>query len=229
MDFRGFPTMQGALESEPVGGYDVSRSCDHPYVAFFHLFFRSAAILTYMFCTWFSANFVLIFIICVLLLAFDFWTVKNVSGRLLVGLRWWNEILEDGSSEWRFESADVRWSARPVMATRLTRARARLTAQLSHRRGNSLDSGVFWGGLLVAPAIWALFAFGALLRLNFEWLLIVIVALGLNGANVVGYLRCKKGASCVGKAGDELAGLRRAPRVCQTLARGSRASSPRQG
>ncbi len=28
----------------------------------------------------------------VLLLAFDFWTVKNVSGRLLVGLRWWNEV-----------------------------------------------------------------------------------------------------------------------------------------
>jgi len=29
--------------------------------------------------------------ICVLLLSsFDFWTVKNVTGRLLVGLRWWN-------------------------------------------------------------------------------------------------------------------------------------------
>jgi hypothetical protein len=27
-----------------------------------------------------------------LLLAFDFWTVKNVTGRLLVGLRWWNEV-----------------------------------------------------------------------------------------------------------------------------------------
>jgi hypothetical protein len=38
----------------------------------------------------------------------DFWTVKNVSGRLLVGLRWWNEIKEDGESVWVFESSKVR-------------------------------------------------------------------------------------------------------------------------
>ncbi len=33
-----------------------------------------------------------IFIVVVLLFAFDFWTVKNVTGRLLVGLKWWSEI-----------------------------------------------------------------------------------------------------------------------------------------
>ena len=43
----------------------------------------------------------------VLLLAFDFWTVKNVSGRLMVGLRWWNKIEEDGTSTWMFESKKV--------------------------------------------------------------------------------------------------------------------------
>lgn len=42
------------------------------------------------------------------MLAFDFWTVKNVSGRLLVGLRWWNEIKDDGSNEWVFESKENR-------------------------------------------------------------------------------------------------------------------------
>jgi hypothetical protein len=52
-------------------------------------------------------NFVGVFIVEILLLSFDFWTVKNVTGRLLVGLRWWNEIKEDGSSEWIFESLEV--------------------------------------------------------------------------------------------------------------------------
>ena len=52
-------------------------------------------------------NSVLLFVIIVLLLAFDFWTVKNVSGRLLCGLRWWNETGPDGESVWVFESADV--------------------------------------------------------------------------------------------------------------------------
>ncbi len=59
---------------------------------FFHLFFRSAAIVTYIVCELFSSSFVLNFIVVVLLLAFDFWTIKNVTGRLVVGLRWWNHV-----------------------------------------------------------------------------------------------------------------------------------------
>ena len=43
-----------------------------------------------------------------LLLAFDFWTVKNVSGRLMVGLRWWSEVRADGSTDWKFEAQEVR-------------------------------------------------------------------------------------------------------------------------
>ena len=35
-----------------------------------------------------------------------FLQVKNVSGRFLVGLRWWHEVSDDGSSEWKFESLD---------------------------------------------------------------------------------------------------------------------------
>lgn len=55
----------------------------------------------------FKASFVVRFIITVLLVGADFWTVKNVTGRLLVGLRWWNSIDEDGNSVWHFESLDV--------------------------------------------------------------------------------------------------------------------------
>merc|ERR1711879_10426 len=35
----------------------------------------------------------------------DFWTVKNVTGRLLVGLRWWHYVKEDGTNVWMFESS----------------------------------------------------------------------------------------------------------------------------
>lgn len=41
--------------------------------------------------------------IVVILNAFDFWTVKNVTGRLLVGLRWWSEPMESGEDKWVFE------------------------------------------------------------------------------------------------------------------------------
>lgn len=38
----------------------------------------------------------------------DFWTVKNITGRLMVGLRWWNYVDDDGKSHWVFESKKVR-------------------------------------------------------------------------------------------------------------------------
>jgi len=44
----------------------------------------------------------------VLLLSMDFWTVKNITGRLMVGLRWWNYVDDDGKSHWIFESKKVR-------------------------------------------------------------------------------------------------------------------------
>ena len=39
---------------------------------------------------------VITFIIVMMLSALDFWTVKNVTGRLLVGLRWWSDYDEKG-------------------------------------------------------------------------------------------------------------------------------------
>lgn len=42
----------------------------------------------------------------IMLVVFDFWIVKNVSGRLLVGFWWWNDINEEGESVWYFEFFD---------------------------------------------------------------------------------------------------------------------------
>ncbi|CAH1764115.1 14095_t:CDS:2 [Entrophospora sp. SA101] len=139
----------------------------HPIALFFHLFFRGLAIIIYLFGTYFVDNFPLIFILCVLCLSFDFWTVKNVTGRLLVGLRWWNDIQEDGSNMWMFESRDP---SRPV---------------------NPTDSRIFWISLYATIVIWIFFGFFALLK---QWFLIVLVALSLNIANAIGYTQCDKDA-----------------------------------
>ena len=130
----------------------------HPIAAFFHLAFKAAALALYILGGWFSINYVTAFVLAVLLLAFDFWTVKNVSGRLLVGLRWWVSVREDGSNEWQFESAPG--AQVPV-----------------------LDYRIFWWTLYAAPTAWALLAILALITLKFEWLLVDVVAIGLTGAS----------------------------------------------
>jgi hypothetical protein len=68
---------------------------------------KAAALVFYILSALFVNSFVIIFVITVLLAAIDFWVVKNVSGRILVGLRWWNEINDEGESVWKFECLDA--------------------------------------------------------------------------------------------------------------------------
>ncbi|XP_048868988.1 Golgi apparatus membrane protein TVP23 homolog A-like isoform X2 [Brienomyrus brachyistius] len=141
----------------------------HPLATFFHLIFRISAIVTYLFCDWFSKSFVTCFILIITLLSFDFWSVKNVTGRLLVGLRWWNQIDEDGKSHWVFEAKKNKSTA--------TEAEAR----------------VFWLGLIICPIIWTGFFFSTLFSLKLKWLALVIAGISLQAANLYGYIRCKVG------------------------------------
>jgi hypothetical protein len=60
---------------------------------------------------------------------------------------------------------------------------------------SALDSRIFWWTLYITPAIWGTFAALAFLRLNIDWLLIDLVALGLTGSNLVGYFKCSSDAS----------------------------------
>ncbi|XP_067912493.1 Golgi apparatus membrane protein TVP23 homolog A-like isoform X2 [Heterodontus francisci] len=147
----------------------------HPLATFFHLFFRVSAIITYLFCDWFSRSFVACFVTILLLLSFDFWSVKNVTGRLLVGLRWWNQIDEDGKSHWLFE--------------------AKKTTPKNRASSTEAEAQIFWLGLIVCPLIWTVFLFSTLFSLKLKWLALVIAGLSLQAANLYGYIRCKLGGS----------------------------------
>jgi hypothetical protein len=70
--------------------------------------FRSLAIVTYFVCSWAKTSFVTSFVIIIILLSMDFWTVKNITGRLLAGLRYWNYVDDAGNNHWIFESKKVR-------------------------------------------------------------------------------------------------------------------------
>ena len=93
-----------------------------------------------------------------------------MTGRLLVGLRWWSYVKEDGSNEWIFESLED-------------------MAEVS-----AFDSRIFWGGLYVSPAMWALLLIVGVLRLKIEYLPIIFAALAMNGANIMGYIKCSNAA-----------------------------------
>lgn len=128
------------------------------------------ALWLYIFGSWVTSSFIFVFVLCIIFLAFDFWVVKNVSGRLLVGLRWWSTVREDGTSEWTFETLED-------------------TSEIS-----SVDSTMFWGALYICPALWVLMLVVGMLRLKFEYMPIVLAALGMSGANIIGYFKCSNSA-----------------------------------
>ncbi|ETE72119.1 Protein FAM18A, partial [Ophiophagus hannah] len=149
-----------------------------------------------------SKSFIACFLVILLLLSFDFWSVKNVTGRLLVGLRWWNQIDEDGRSHWVFEARKGPSAVAPP---------------------TEVEARIFWLGLIVCPVIWILFFFSTLFSLKLKWLVraglrdrqaafqraafaqmpatvarcfaLVITGICLQTANLYGYIHCKLGGA----------------------------------
>lgn len=93
----------------------------------------------------------MIFIITILLLAADFYYLKNIAGRRLVGLRWWNEVdPATGDSRWVFESSEP--------GTKVV---------------NPTDSRFFWIAIYAQPVFWIVLALVAILTFKFIWLPLV--------------------------------------------------------
>merc|ERR1712078_936655 len=56
----------------------------HPLVVLFHVGWKVAALATYLTAGFTGGGFVVTFVLCLVFLSADFWTVKNVSGWLLL-------------------------------------------------------------------------------------------------------------------------------------------------
>jgi len=156
-----------AMASDPnnaeTGIAGMFKQSAHPAALFCLYFFRIAAVAVYILCGLFTDNYVLSTVAVVVLLAMDFWNCRNVAGRTLVGLRFWNQVDEDGESYWVFESRDP---ARPA---------------------NPVDSKMFWIALYTFPAFWLLLFVVSIVKFNLAFVPIVILALVFNITNAVGF------------------------------------------
>jgi len=159
--------------STPVESFQVEKPPppSHPIALMFHILFKLLALATYLFgALAFPSSFVIPFIIAVIFLALDFWTTKNVSGRLLVGLRWWNEVKDDGSNVWIFESAASDAQTHPV------------------------QSKIFWIALIIAPIVWGALLIAQIFGGKWNWAILCALAVVLSAANVTGYIKCARDA-----------------------------------
>ncbi|KAH0595628.1 hypothetical protein MHUMG1_06805 [Metarhizium humberi] len=125
-----------------------------------------------------------------------FYYLKNIAGRRLVGLRWWNEVdPQTGESKWVFESSEP--------GTKVV---------------NATDSRFFWLSLYVQPLLWILLAVLAIVRLQFLWLPLVIIALVLTIMNTLAFSRCDKFSQASNLAGSALGTTNLAGSIATNLA-----------
>lgn len=115
-------------------------------------------------------NSIMVFIIVIVISSIDFWMTKNIAGRLLVGLRWWNDFKEDGTEIWIFESYDT-----------------------VDRKPNAVDSAFFWTSQSVGCLTWAILLFFDVFGLKPYWTLVSGTAFVLNGVNFFGFYKCRGG------------------------------------
>ncbi|KAF7289504.1 Golgi apparatus membrane protein TVP23 [Mycena chlorophos] len=155
-----YNTDHNAAESGITG---ILKSSSHPGALAWLYVLRIAAVGWYLFSGFVTRNYVLSSVLVVVLLSMDFWNARNVAGRRLVGLRFWNQVDEDGASYWVFECRDP---SRPA---------------------NPIDSRMFWIAIYVFPLLWFALLIVSLLRLKVEFVPIVILALVFNCTNAIGF------------------------------------------
>lgn len=159
---------------------DKLKQSSHPIALVFYLFFRISPIIIYIFGNFFlgliieKSRFILHFIILIVLIAADFWNLKNIAGRLLVGLRWWNETNPIPNKPGQFENIWVFETADP------------------NRYISPIDSHVFWLLLYVQPVCWILLAFLALVKFQMLYLLLSCIAITLSLTNGMAFTKCDK-------------------------------------
>ena len=152
-------------QRESIDFTNFLQHATNPGIVLFTLLFKALAVICFLILGIFGVSDALIFIIVVILNAFDFWFVKNVSGRILVGLRWWNEVKDDGTEVWIFESDH-------------------------EKRATSIDTTLFWTSLYVTPCLWGVFLVIELFGLSLMWFLVCLISFVLTFSNTVGYYKC---------------------------------------
>ena len=145
----------------------------HPTACLFHILFKGLAFTLYILGSKMMED-IMVTVLCILFLAADFWVVKNITGRLLVGLRWWNKVDPvTGNTSWIFESANQQSTTTATTTTT-----------------NTFDYRFFWSILYLSPVLWGLLFLSAVLWLKFQCFVTVTCALVLSASNVYGYYKC---------------------------------------
>ena len=146
---------------------DFYKKSSHPPIALTTVGLKIAALFFFLFLGIVASD-AFVMIVVILLDAIDFWYTKNISGRLLVGLRWWNKYDPEKQQDiWAFESKNEIKEA-------------------------NIDRNTFWISLYGFTGAWLVLAIWECVMLNFMWAFLCLISLVIAGTNTYGFFRCSR-------------------------------------
>ena len=157
-------------EGEPgkIKATDFIKKSRNPLVAIVTVSLKLLSILSFLFTSIFTSNEALVMTTVILFIAADFWYTKNISGRILVGLRWWNNYdKETQGNIWKFESKN-------------------------EIKESNVDRKTFWISLYGFAALWVVLFIWESIAFNFTWAFLCLISMVISGINVVGFFKCSK-------------------------------------
>ena len=157
-------------EGEPgkIKATDFIKKSRNPLVALVTVTLKLLSILSFLFTSIFTSNEALVMTTVILFIAADFWYTKNISGRILVGLRWWNNYdKETQGNIWKFESKN-------------------------EIKESNVDRKTFWISLYGFAALWVILFVWESIAFNFTWAFLCLISMVISGINVVGFCKCSK-------------------------------------
>lgn len=161
--------------SDIFGYYDnFMKNTNHPYICLLHICFKLLSIIIYFLGPLLFRNtkskendFILTFAFTFIMVSIDFYLVKNITGRFLVKMIWWNDIREDYSSSFVFYATDE---------TTL----------------NKLEKNIFWYSQYAFFCLWLLQTIQMLISLQICWFLLCVLCLTLSFCNVFNFWKSSK-------------------------------------
>ena len=145
---------------------NIIHNANHPIICIILIVIKCFALLSFILFGFFIKS-ETIYLIVILLGVCDFWITKNIAGRRLVGLRWWNEVKENGDEVWIFESKN-------------------------NHNESTTDKNVFWITLYINAGLWFLLFFYEMITFSITWFVIAVIMLTFACINLYGYLKCSE-------------------------------------
>ena len=137
----------------------------YPMISLLTVLMKLASIISFFIFSIFLSNEAIIMFIVVLIGACDFWITKNISGRFLAGLRWYNKLnIEKNTENWVFEGK-------------------------REQNMDFIDKAIFWYSLYLNDVVWVVLLLWEIIRLKFDWCFICLILLIFTFTNTYGFHR----------------------------------------